>query len=146
MATPTSTQFAVAAHVLTYLTAVQRSGDDRAVSSDELSASTNVSPVHIRKVLGPLREAGLVRSRSGQQGGWVLGASPEDIALVQVYDVLLGDRPVVGIHLPSPQCPVGRGIRRSLEDLDRELLEGVRGRLAGISVADLLDRSDITVG
>ena len=77
MARPTSTHFAVAVHVLTYLAAV--AAESRAVSSEELAASANVNPVHVRRVLGPLRDAGLVSSRPGPRGGWGLGRPVEQI-------------------------------------------------------------------
>ena len=83
----TNTQFAVAVHVLTYLSAVP----ERAVSSDELSGSTNTAPVYVRRVLGPLREAGIVRARAGSGGGWELARPARDIRLDTVWDVLHGD-------------------------------------------------------
>lgn len=81
MARSTNTQFAVAVHVLTYLAGVT---EGHAVSSEELSKSANVNPVYVRRVLGPLREAALVRSRPGVRGGWELAADPSVITLEQV--------------------------------------------------------------
>src|SRR5690606_27695475 len=78
MARSTNTRFAVAVHVLTYLAGV---AGERPVSSDELAASANVNPVHVRRVLGPLRAAGMVRSRPGVNGGWELGHPAADITL-----------------------------------------------------------------
>lgn len=143
MASPTSTQFAVAAHVLTYLAVEGRESPDRPVSSAELAASTRVTPVHVRRVLGPLRDAGLVESRAGQQGGWLLAIAPERIRLVEIYDLLRADEPLVGIHGPNPACPVGRGVQVSLEVLDERLTDGVRSHLAGVTVADLLVSSGL---
>ncbi len=48
MATPTNTQFAVAVHVLTYLAGTDVPGP---VSSDELAASVNASPVYQNTLL-----------------------------------------------------------------------------------------------
>jgi len=77
----TNTQFAVAVHVLTYLAGVS---PGRAVSSEELSKSANVNPVYVRRVLGPLRSAKLVRSRPGVNGGWELERDAAQITLEQV--------------------------------------------------------------
>ncbi|MDN5855988.1 MAG: Rrf2 family transcriptional regulator [Actinomycetia bacterium] len=134
MSTPTNTRFSVAAHVLTYLAG----NPGRAVSSDELAASSQVSPVHIRKVLGPLRTAGLIESRPGARGGSLLGRPATSIRLDEVWSLLQGDDPVLGHHMPSPRCPVGREISAELHDLDDEIRAALVARLRRTTVADLL--------
>jgi Rrf2 family protein len=141
MATPTNTRFAVAVHVLTYLASCAAAGRATPVSSDELAGSTAVNPVHVRKVLGPLRTAGLVRSRPGAHGGWELAADPKAVNLAQVWQVLQGDDPVLGIHGPNPACPVGAGVQGALVDLDRRVARAVLTELEGISLNDVLDDS-----
>ncbi len=153
MARPTSTQFAVAVHVLTYLAGVatesrrENSAAEsrpespvppaRAVSSEELALSANANPVHVRRVLGPLREAGLVLSRPGPRGGWGLGRPAAEITAAQVWDLVQGHEPVLGLHGPNPACPVGRSIQHSLTDLDARARQAVRAELDRVTVADL---------
>lgn len=142
VARTTNTQFAVAVHVLTYL-----AGEGgRAVGSEELAASTSVTAVHIRKVLGPLRTAGLVSSRPGAGGGWTLGRAPDDISLADVWTILQGDDPVLGLHGPNPACPVGRGVQAALVDVDRGVAEVVRRQLSGTTVADVVAGAIDAVG
>ncbi|MGY0386510.1 Rrf2 family transcriptional regulator [Nocardioides sp. WG-D5] len=141
MATPTNTRFAVAVHVLTYLASCAAAGRTTPVSSDELAASTAVNPVHVRKVLGPLRAAGLVRSRPGAHGGWELAADPGVVNLAQVWQLLQGDDPVLGIHGPNPVCPVGASIQGVLVDLDRRVAKAVLAELEGITLNDVLGDS-----
>lgn len=138
MSSPVNTRFAVATHVLTYLGAMRAQGEERAIGSDELAESTRVNAVHVRRVLGPLRRAGLVTSRPGRNGGWVLAADPVDVRLVAVYDALRDEEHVIARHDPSPDCPVGSLIRARLDDLDDDLLARVRERLGEVTVADLL--------
>ncbi|MDJ1131745.1 Rrf2 family transcriptional regulator [Streptomyces iconiensis] len=135
MARSKNTQFAVAVHVLTYL-AGQPEG--RPVSSDELSGSTNVNAVYVRRVLGPLREAGLVRSRAGAHGGSELAIPAKDITLAQVWRLLQGTDPVLGLHGPNPDCPVGRSLQRSLTSVDGAVAEAVVAELEKFTVRDLL--------
>ncbi|MEZ0092306.1 Rrf2 family transcriptional regulator [Streptacidiphilus sp. EB129] len=135
MARSKNTQFAVAVHVLTYL-AGQTEGSS--VSSDELSRSTNVNPVYVRRVLGPLREAGLVRSRPGVHGGWELETGARDITLAQVWRLLQGTDPVLGLHGPDPACPVGRSVQQSLTALDRAVADAVAAELDQFTVHDIL--------
>ena len=138
MATPTSTQFAVAVHVLTYLSAV---GAADPISSDELSESINASPVYIRRVLTPLRESGLVASRSGPHGGWTLVRPAASISLAQVWRLLQGENHVLGIHGPNPSCPVGVDVQRTLLAIDRAVADAVAATLAGWTVADVTDQT-----
>ncbi|PRY30774.1 Rrf2 family transcriptional regulator [Pseudosporangium ferrugineum] len=134
MSRSTNTRFAVAVHVLTYLAGL----DDRAAGSEELARSANVNPVYIRQVMGPLRGAGLVRSKPGVHGGWALALLPHDIPLDRVWTLLQGDDPVLGLHGPDPGCATGRSVQRSLIDLDREVADAITARLHAVTVADLL--------
>ncbi|MFG2847093.1 Rrf2 family transcriptional regulator [Kitasatospora sp. NPDC048296] len=136
MARSTNTQFAVAVHVLTYLSGV---ADGRPVSSEQLSESTNVNPVYVRRVLGPLREAGLVLSRPGARGGWELATDPRSITLAQVWRLLQGADPILGLHGPDPACEIGRGVQKSLTALDRAVSGAVAAELERFTVQDVLN-------
>ncbi|MFC7672854.1 Rrf2 family transcriptional regulator [Mycolicibacterium sp. GCM10028919] len=142
MATPTNTQFAVAVHVLTYLADADVPGP---VSSDELAASVNASPVYVRRVLTPLRRSGIVTSTPGAHGGWVLTRPAETITLAEIWRLVQGDDPVLGLHGPNPRCPTGVGVNRALAALDRELADAVEARLGEVTVADVV-RDASTVG
>ncbi|MEV6615676.1 Rrf2 family transcriptional regulator [Streptomyces sp. NPDC051051] len=134
MARSTNTQFAVAVHVLVILTLA---ADGHAVSSEELSKSANVNPVYVRRVLGPMRNAGLVRSRSGVNGGWELAVEPAQITLEQVWLLLQGDEPVLGLHGPDPSCVTGRSVQQSLVSIDRMIAHAVATTLGHFTVQDI---------
>lgn len=135
MAILTNTQFAVAVHVLTYLAGTRESGP---ISSDELAVSVNANPVYVRRVLTPLRESGLVISRPGAKGGWVLMREAGEVTLAEVWRLVQGENPVLGIHGPNPSCPVGVDVQRALVAIDRDVSAAVQARLADITVADVL--------
>lgn len=134
MAGPTNTQFAVAVHVLTYLSGMRDRGP---IGATELAASTNVNAVHVRRVLGPLREAGIVTSSPGAKGGWELAREPEDITLADVWRLVQGPDHVIGLHAPSPDCPVGQAINVSLTDVDRKVAAAVEAELGSQTIAHL---------
>ena len=141
MAGPTNTQFAVAVHVLTYLASFTDRGP---IGATELAASTNVNPVHIRRVLGPLREAGVVRSTPGAKGGWELARSAADVTLADVWRLVQGPDRVIGLHHPSPDCPVGWQINVELTEVDRRVAAAVEAELGTRTVADLLAGVSLT--
>ncbi|MET9564051.1 Rrf2 family transcriptional regulator [Streptomyces tauricus] len=134
MARSTNTQFAVAVHVLVIL-AIAPEG--HTVSSEELSKSANVNPVYVRRVLGPMRNAGLVRSRSGANGGWELVVDPAQITLEKVWLVLQGDEPVLGLHGPDPTCVTGRSVQKSLVSIDRRVADAVATALGHFTVQEI---------
>ena len=136
MSRSTNTQYAVAVHVLTYLAGQAGKGP---VSSEVLSRSTNTNPVYVRRVLGPLREAGLVESRPGVHGGWEHTADLSEVTLGRVWRILQGSEPVLGLHGPNPQCAVGRGVQASLVALDRAVAGAVDAELDRYTVQDVLD-------
>lgn len=135
MAGSTNLQFAVVTHVLAYLAG---NGVDRPVSSDELAESTNTSPVYVRRALGPLRESGLVVSTPGAHGGWRLNRAPDDIALDEVWRLVHGDAPVLGLHGADPHCPVGRTITAALRGLDRDVAGAITAELRRTTLSDLV--------
>ncbi len=135
MAGQANTQFAVAVHFLTYLAGA---GQGRPVSSEEVARSAAVSPVYLRRALGPLRVAGLVRSRPGSGGGWELCRAPEDIGLDAVWSIVQGGDAVLGLHGPSPDCPIGAGLIRVFDGIERGVAAAIERELAGRTVRDVL--------
>ena len=130
---PTNTQFAVAVHVLTLL-----AGTPGAVLSSELMAgSVGANPVHLRRVLGALRRAGLVASRPGAHGGWQLERAAEAVTLGDVWRAVHGGDPLLGLHGAAPECTVGQRIQLALGEVDRRAARAVEEELARTTIHDL---------
>jgi len=135
---PTNTQFSLAVHLLTLL-AQAPAGE--VLDSAALAISPAASPVHVRRVLGHLRDAGLVRAQQGAHGGWALAKAAEEIDLAQVWLAVNGEDPVLGVHSPDPNCEVGRRVHQNLRDLDRRALATLLADLATTTVAEILAAS-----
>ena len=75
-----SSRVAVAVHVLAYM-AWKRS---EAVTSERIAASVNTNPVVVRRIVGALRNAGMVTVQPGVGGGATLAREPHDITLLDV--------------------------------------------------------------
>jgi DNA-binding IscR family transcriptional regulator len=131
---PPNTQFALGVHLLTLLAG----SAPATLASDEMAGSANASPVHVRRVLGLFREAGLVTSRPGVGGGWLLSADPASTTLADVWRVVHGDGNVLGLRSANPDCPVGRSIQTSLAAIDRDAAAAVEARLATTTIAQLV--------
>ncbi len=135
-----NSQFAVAVHALGYLGwfGMQRGGE--LIPSDEVAVSVNTNPVVVRRLLGSLRDAGLVVSQPGPGGGWRLLRSPAEITLGEVYRALPADSRFAPPHrLPSEECPVGRHVQGIVGGICREAERAMVDRLSDMTVADVIE-------
>lgn len=133
-----NSRMTIAVHALAWMALAERRGH-AVLTSTEVAASVNTNPVIIRRCLGDLREAGLVRVRHGAGAGWSLARAPEEITLLHVHDAV-GQESPFGLHHTEPnlECPVGKGIRPALRRVYGEIEQAMRHELAAVSVADVL--------
>ena len=133
-----NSRMTIAVHALAWMALAERRGHT-VLTSDQVAASVNTNPVIIRRCLGDLGRAGLVRVRHGAGAGWSLARAPEEITLPEVYDAV-GQESPFGMHRTEPnlECPVGKGIRPALSQIYAGIERTVRHELALVSVADVL--------
>ena len=73
-------------------------------SAARLSKRLQSSENHLAKVLQRLAKVGLVRSTRGPKGGFVLGRSPDQISLLEIYEALDGPLELAQCLLHAPVC------------------------------------------
>jgi Rrf2 family protein len=134
-----NSRLTIAVHALAWMALAQRRGQEM-LTSEQVAASINTNPVIVRRSLGDLRHAGLVKVRRGPGAGWCLARPPEKITLRAVYDAVERE-PLFGMHrsVPNQECPVGRGIRPVLGRVYDTVEETLRRQLRRTTVADVLD-------
>ena len=84
-----NSRMTVAVHILSYLVLASRKRPDL-VTSEQIAKSVRTNPVVIRRLLGRLRQGGLVRSRRGANAGWTLARSAKVITLLDIYNATRG--------------------------------------------------------
>ena len=133
----TSTRFALAVHVAALLA---HAGPEP-VTSETMAASVKTNPVVVRRVLGMLRERGIVESHRGTGGGWRLARAPETVGLDEIYRCTeRGPALAVPRRAADPSCPVGRHIQQVLSSTFAEAEAALEARLARETVASLVHR------
>jgi Rrf2 family protein len=136
-----NSRFTVAIHILTLIAhnSGSNTGQHRAFSSEAAAASVNTNPVVARRVLGLLRKAKIVSSKSGRDGGWKLNRNPKAITLANVYQALEGDEPIFGMHASAPckTCPVGKNISATLSSHYNKAEAVLRKELKRTTIADI---------
>jgi Rrf2 family protein len=133
-----NSRLTIAVHAVTWLALAQRRGH-ASLTSDQVAASVNTNPVILRRCLGDLGRAGLVRARRGRHAGWTLDRRPEHITVLDLFDAVESE-PLFALHSTEPnlECPVGRGIRPVLDQVYGRAADVLRQELAGITIADVL--------
>ena len=130
-----SSRVAVAVHVLAYM-AWKRS---EAVTSERIAASVNTNPVVVRRIVGALRNAGMVTVQPGVGGGATLAREPHDITLLDVYRAVEDGDELFSLHPsePSRSCNVGGNIRDVLRPIFCTAHRAMEAVLAQVSIADV---------
>jgi Rrf2 family protein len=135
-----NSRFAVAVHVLGLAMVASGEAYGQAVTSERLAGIVNTNPVVVRRVLGALREAGLVTSQPGPGGGWKLTRDAASITLRDVYKAVEGES-VLSLprHAPSACCPFGDRLPEVLTACFQEAQAAMEHRLSQVTIADVLD-------
>ncbi|WP_210593988.1 Rrf2 family transcriptional regulator [Streptomyces sp. GESEQ-35] len=132
-----SSRSAVAIHALAML-AHRREGS---LTSAEIADSLESNPVLVRRILGRLRDADLVRSTEGRGGGWSLARTPRDITLHDAYAAVEeGQIFSRHTHPPSTSCEVGRTIGDLLDVEFQSAERALEERLGRTTIAGLLQQ------
>ena len=134
-----NTRFATAIHIMTIL----GSKPEEWHTSDWLAGSINVNPVIVRKEISVLREAGLVESKKGKEGGTRLGKNLNQITIAEIYNAVKNSEILGKKNLsPNPLCEIGREINQNLEVLFSETDDLVVSFLKNKSLKSFIEQFD----
>lgn len=135
-----SSRFTLAIHIFMCIDTFQNT---QKVTSDFLSKSTNVNPVIVRKIMGQLKNAGLIKVARGT-GGTKITKPLNEITFLDIYNAVecIGNGELFHFHEnPSQQCPVGSHIHEALDDKLGRVQSAMEKELRSITLEDV--RKDI---
>ena len=110
-------------------------------TSEQIAGMLGTNGAVVRRTLGGLREAGLVRAEKGHHGGWTIARNLADITLLDIYRSV-GTQQIftIGSDNESPTCAVEASVNSAvadiLENAERQLME----RFSKVTLADLSDK------
>ena len=132
-----NSEFIVAVHALVVLN--HRQG---VVSSEALAENVCTNAARVRKVMAPLKRAGLVETREGNEGGYRFAADPVGTDLASIAEAL--DVRFVEARWHSgdadKECLVASGMGGIMDGIFAELDECCRERLKQVTVASIDNR------
>lgn len=135
-----SARLTTAVHALCWIELARRRGRTP-LTSAEVAASLLSNPVLVRRVLGPLRDGGLLGvTGRGPGTGWRLARPAEEVTVADVARLLdEGSLFELHPHDPKDDCPVGHGIRPVLAGLYAAADRAALDALGRHTIAALLD-------
>lgn len=132
-----NTRFATAIHIMTLLA----KSPQEWLTSEWIAGSVNVNPVIVRKELSVLREAGLIISRQGKDGGTQLARNADQISISEIYKSVKNTDVLGKKNLnPNPACSVGKEVNVHLNTLFEETDQLVINFLGDKSLQEFSDQ------
>ncbi|WP_421383140.1 Rrf2 family transcriptional regulator [Bacillus salacetis] len=131
-----SSRFAVGIHILSLL----EYNKNEVNSSEYLAGSVGTNPAFIRKIMGMLKNGGLVKVRPGVAGA-VPARELTEITLLDVYKAVnvVQDQELFSIHEnPNPRCPVGRNIQDAIVPLFTIAQTALEKALGHVTIDDVV--------
>lgn len=135
-----NSRFAISIHVLTLLAL----HETEFLTSVDISESVNTNPVFIRRILGLLRNAGLVTTQLGTEGGSCLAQPPAEITLLAIYQATMPDPLFTLPHRrPNPFCLCGSRMESILQREFDQAETALEAALNQTTLAHLADEIKI---
>lgn len=130
-----STRFSDSIHILAFIEIYK----DIKLSSDVIASSVETSAVVIRRLMGVLRESGLIDTKQGTVEP-KLAKDPKDITLLDVYLATEGDKPIFELDKKTnPDCIVGGNIQDVLGNYYEDAKIAAQRQLNKITLEDVIE-------
>ncbi|MEA2432036.1 MAG: hypothetical protein QOI19_2509 [Thermoleophilaceae bacterium] len=113
--------------------------DDRPVKGERISDAQGIPLKFLENILIDLRQAGLVASQRGPEGGYRLDGSPSEITVADVIRAV--DGPLASVRGGRPEEASYEGPAAELQTVWIALRSGIRGVLEHVTLADVVSGS-----
>jgi Rrf2 family protein len=110
-------------------------GDDGLVKAEQIATAQDIPLRFLENILGDLRNAGIVESRRGVDGGYLLARPASDIALADVVRAV--DGPLANVGGTRPDALSYTGSAEPLRDVWVAVRAALRSVLERTTVADV---------
>ena len=110
---------------------------DHVRTSADIAQHAGTNPVVVRRVLGRLKEAGLLTSEKGHAGGWRLARKPGRITLADVYLALDESLVASPVASEASSCSLEYALHQRVSDVLQDVEKNLIDRLSETSILDV---------
>jgi Rrf2 family protein len=110
--------------------------EDSPVTGEHVAAAQEIPMRFLDPILTELRYAGLVKGRSGAEGGYWLARPAGDVTLAEIIDEVEG--PLASVHGLPPDELAFRGDAKALQEVWIALRANMREVLESVTIGDLV--------
>ncbi len=128
-----NSRLSLALHTLSHMAAEPENWQ----TSADIAAHAGTNPVVVRRVLGRLREAGLLSSERGHAKGWRLARPPHEITLADIYVALEESIVASDQDVKKSPCSVETALHQQITNIMEEIETSLIERLAETTIADM---------
>src|SRR5213078_4980277 len=107
------------------------------VKGDRIAQAQEIPTKFLESILGDLRQAGLVRSQRGAEGGYWLAKPAKEISVADIIRAVEG--PLAAVRGEAPEDVVFSGSAESLGRVWIAVRASLRGVLENVTLADVVD-------
>ena len=110
-------------------------GDGWPIKGDRIAEAQSIPPNFLENILGDLRNAGIVASRRGADGGYWLARPADEVSLADVIRAV--DGPLANVRGVRSDQLAYEGSAESLADVWIAVRASLRGVLEQVTLADV---------
>jgi len=133
-----NSRLSLALHTLGHMA----SNPDRVRKSADIAEHAGTNPVVVRRVLGSLRQAGLLVSEAGHSGGWRLARPPNEITLADVYLALDERLASPEIDTSVHDCSVEHALLDRVSKVMSEVEQHLIQKLSETTILEIREAAD----
>lgn len=131
-------EFTIAVHSLVYLSYLP----DHMASSEMIASNVCTHPARIRKIMSCLRKNGLVKTKEGIGGGYILDCDPQEITLSQIYmAVSCTLKPHWSTGDIEQPCLISSNIQEVMDGIFADAEQYLQEYFSKITIGDVLERT-----
>ena len=110
-------------------------GDERPVKGETIATRQSIPQKFLENILSDLRQAGLVKSQRGVDGGYRLAKEPADVTVADIIRAVEG--PLASVRGEAPEDCAYDGAAAPLADVWIAVRAALRGVTETVTLADL---------
>ena len=111
---------------------IARHANNNPLQISEISKKESIPIKFLEQILLTLKNNGILKSKRGANGGYLLAKSKDDISIGMILDIVDGPFDPVGIHS-------GNHLSAGLEKCFGQMIEIVNGHLNQFTIKDILE-------